>query len=164
MFGAVMAVAVGVRRKIAYTLAINPTRIRSMKRSIALLAAVLSLSGCPGYDELERVGSQDGLVPADQYARYGHEQAQAMALAREYGWAIEDTDEAGQRAAVQHAVQYAATLPDIASVTADTLGYRLTIEFRSGWRTMVTPIQDGKRGAETPNLPRGAGQAPAAGG
>lgn len=135
-----------------------------MKRSLALLAVVLSLAGCPSYDELERVGNQDGLVPPDQYARYGREQAQAMALAREYGWAIEDTDEAGQRAAVQHAVQYAATLPDIAKVTPDTLGYRLTIEFRSGWRTMVTPIRDGKRGAETPNLPGSAGRVPAAGG
>lgn len=133
-----------------------------MKRFIALLAVVLSITGCPGYDELERVGNQDGLTPADQYARYGHEQAQAMALAREYGWAIESRDEAGQRDAVAHALQYAGTLPDIANVTADTLGYRLTIEFRSGWRTMVNPIQDGKRGAETANLPAGAGQAPAA--
>ena len=134
-----------------------------MKRSIALLAVVLSLTGCPGYDELERLGNQDGLTPADQYARYGHEHAQAMALAREYGWAIERTDEAGQREAVQHAVQYAASLPDVESVTPDTFGYRLTIEFRSGWRTLVNPIQDGKRGAETPNLPAGAGQAPTGG-
>lgn len=130
-----------------------------MKRSIALLVAVLSLAACPSYDELERLGNQDGLMPADQYARYGHEQAQAMALAREYGWAIESTDDAGQRAAAAHAIEYAATLPDIANVTADTFGYRLTIDFRSGWRTMVTPIQDGKRGAETPNLPPGAGGA-----
>ena len=133
-----------------------------MKRSIVLFAAVLSLAACPGYDELERLGNQDGLTPADQYAQYGHEQAQAMALAREYGWAIESTDEAGQRAAAAHALEYAATLPDVASVTADTFGYRLTIDFRSGWRTMVTPIQDGKRGAETTNLPAGAGRVPAA--
>ena len=130
-----------------------------MKRSLALLTLVLSLTGCPSYDELERLGNQDGLVPPDQYARYGHEQAQAMALAREYGWAIENTDAEGQRAAVQHAVRYAATLPDIEVVTPDTFGYRLTIEFESGWRTMVTPIRDGKRGSETPNLPQGAGQA-----
>jgi hypothetical protein len=135
-----------------------------MKRSIVLLAVVLSLSGCPGYDELDRVRNQDGLMPADQYARYGTEQAQAMALAREYGWAIERNDEAGQRAAVAHAVQYAASLPDVEMVTPDTLGYRLTIQFRSGWRTMVNPVQDGKRGAETPNLPQGAGQSPENGG
>lgn len=135
-----------------------------MKRPLALLALALTLTGCPGYDELRRVSNQDGLVPADEYARYGREQAQAMAVAREYGWALDETDEAGQRRAVTHALEYAATLPDIAGVTADTLGYRLTIDFRSGWRTMVTPIQDGKRGAETPNLPEGAGPAPVAGG
>lgn len=127
-----------------------------MQRSAALLALALLLAGCPSYDELERVGDQDGLMPADQYARYGREQAQAMALAREYGWAIESSDEDDQRRAVSHALEYAATLPDVEQVTADTLGYRLTIQFRSGWRTMVTPIQDGKRGAETPNLPTDA--------
>jgi hypothetical protein len=29
----------------------------------------------------------------------------------------------------------------------------MTIQFRSGWRTMVNPVDDGKRGAETVNLP-----------
>lgn len=133
-----------------------------MKRSLALLALSVTLAGCPSYDELERLGNQDGLVPPDQYARYGHEQAQAMALAREYGWAIENTDADGQRAAAVHALRYAATLPDIETVTADTFGYRLTIDFESGWRTMVTPVRDGKRGSETPNLPEGAGETPAA--
>ena len=37
---------------------------------------------------------------------------------------------------------------------ADSLGHRLTIQFKSGWRTMVNPIDDGKRGAETANLRR----------
>ena len=133
-----------------------------MKRPFALLALALVLTACPGYDELNRLGDQDGLTPPDQYARYGVEHAQAMALAREYGWAIESRDEEGQRTAVAHALAYAASLPDIESVTPDTFGYRLTIQFRSGRRTMVNPIQDGKRGAETPNLPQGAGQAPAA--
>lgn len=135
-----------------------------MKRRLALLALTFALTGCPTYDELNRLENQDGLMPADQYARYGHEQAQAMALAREYGWAIDQTDDEGQRRAVRHAVEYAGSLPDVESVHPDTLGYRLTVQFRSGWRTMVTPIRDGKRGAETPNLPQGAGAAAPAGG
>ena len=52
------------------------------------------------------------------------------------------------------AVRYARSMPDIVNVTADSLGHRLTLQFRSGWRTMVVPIDDGKRGGETANLPR----------
>jgi hypothetical protein len=136
-----------------------------MKRLFAVLLLAVAVTGCPTYDEDKRLTGQDGLTPPDQYARYGVEHAQAMALAREFGWALQDDADTpdGQRAAVRHATEYAATLPDVVTVTADTFGYRLTIQFRSGWRTMVTPVQDGKRGAETPNLPQGAGQAAAEG-
>ena len=48
---------------------------------------------------------------------------------------------------------YARTLPDVVNIQADSLGHRMTIQFKSGWRTMVNPINDGKRGGETPNLP-----------
>ena len=51
-------------------------------------------------------------------------------------------------------MRYARSMPDIVNVTADSLGHRLTLQFRSGWRTMVVPIDDGKRGGETANLPR----------
>jgi hypothetical protein len=54
-------------------------------------------------------------------------------------------------------VSYARTLPDVADVKADPRGLLLTIRFKSGWRTMVTPVNDGKRGAETVGLPAGAG-------
>ena len=55
------------------------------------------------------------------------------------------------------AVRYARTLPDVTDVGADPLGFRLTIRFKSGWLTMVTPIDDGKRGAETGGLPAESG-------
>jgi len=29
----------------------------------------------------------------------------------------------------------------------------LTVQFKSGWRTMIAPLNDGKHGAETVGLP-----------
>lgn len=133
-----------------------------MTRPLTLLALALVLSGCPSYDEYPRLTSQKGYVPADRYAQYGGEQAEAMAIAREFGHAHRGSSRADLGAAADAAMRYARTLPDVVNVVADSLGHRLTIQFRSGWRTMVNPIDDGKRGAETPNLPRGVAAAPAA--
>jgi len=125
-----------------------------MKRALALLALSLALGGCPSYDRTSKLADQDGYVPADQFARYGREQAQAMAIAREYAVALDGGISAEVRTQAATAVAtYARTLPDVETVTVDTLGTRVTLTFRSGWRTMVTPLADGKRGADTPNLP-----------
>jgi hypothetical protein len=118
---------------------------------------VVTLASCRGYDLDSRLVDQDGLMPADQYARYGREQAQEIAIAREFGHARQgsSSDQLGKQA--DAAVSYARTLPDVADVKADPRGLLLTIRFKSGWRTMVTPVNDGKRGAETVGLPAGAG-------
>lgn len=118
---------------------------------------VVTLASCRGYDLDSRLVDQDGLMPADQYARYGREQAQEIAIAREFGHARQgsSSDQLGKQA--EAAVSYARTLPDVADVKADPRGLLLTIRFKSGWRTMVTPVNDGKRGAETVGLPAGAG-------
>jgi hypothetical protein len=118
-----------------------------MIRSFGVVLLVTGLVSCRDYDLDSRLTSQRGLIPADQYARYGREQAEAVAIAREFG-------HAGARA--DAAVNYARTLPDVADTRADPLGLLLTIRFKSGWRTMVNPIEDGKRGAETAGLPPGA--------
>jgi hypothetical protein len=49
-------------------------------------------------------------------------------------------------------VAYARSLNDVTDISADSLGYRLTVLFKSGWRTGIAPIKDGKRGADTPGL------------
>jgi hypothetical protein len=108
---------------------------------------VVALASCRTYHLESRLTDQDGLVPADQFARYGREQAQEMAIGREFARAQEE------------AITYARTLPDVTDIQADPLGHRLTIRFRSGWLTMVNPIDDGKRGPETPGLPARAGGA-----
>ena len=128
-----------------------------MKPSIGMLLFILLIPACRAYDLDSRLVHQDGLVPGDQYARYGREQAQEIAIGREFAHAHRGNapDELARQA--QAAVGYARSLPDVVDVKADPLGLLLTVRFRSGWRTMITPLDDGKRGAETVGLPGKSG-------
>lgn len=128
-----------------------------MKVSTAILLMGMTLVSCRNYDLESRLKDQDGLVPPDQYARYGREQAQEIAIAREFGHAHQGSapDQLARQA--EAAVSYARSLPDVSDVRADPRGFLLTVQFKSGWRTMVTPLNDGKRGAETVGLPAKAG-------
>ena len=129
-----------------------------MKPSFCVVVLLVSLTSCRDYDFRSRLTSQDGLIPADQFARYGREQADAMAIGREFNAAIQQTSASGPDAPGKASTEYAKTLPEVADVQADPLGYRLTLRFRSGWRTAVNPIDDGKHGAETAGLPAKTGQ------
>jgi len=128
-----------------------------MRQSFCVLVLVVALVSCRAYDLESRLTDQAGLIPADRFARYGREQAQEVAIAREYGHAHDGTAPEDLLKRADTAVRYARTLPDVTDVGADPLGFRLTIRFKSGWLTMVTPIDDGKRGAETGGLPAEAG-------
>ena len=128
-----------------------------MLRSFGAMLLLTALTSCRNYDFQSRLTSQGGLVPADQFARYGREQAEEMAIAREFGADIRKSSPLDLTKSAEAASRFARTLPDVADVQADPLGYRLTLRFKSGWRTMVTPIDDGKRGTETVGLPAGAG-------
>lgn len=130
-----------------------------MKRSVWLVLAMVVLASCRDYDFESRLTDQDGLLPADQFARYGREQAQEIAIAREYARAHKGSSPAAREKQAEAAVNYARTLPDVTDIQADPQGYRITIHFRSGWLSMVNPIDDGKAGAETPGLPTTAGTA-----
>jgi hypothetical protein len=124
-----------------------------MKRSFGCGMLVIALASCRNYDLSSRLTDQSGLIPADQFARYGREQAQEMAIAREYAQASEGSSYEDVVKQAESAASYARTLPDVRDVNADPLGFRQTIRFKSGWLTMVTPVDDGKRGAETAGLP-----------
>jgi hypothetical protein len=128
-----------------------------MKRSFGVVVLVVTLVSCRGYDLESRLIDQGGLVPADRFARYGREQAEETAIAREYGHAANGSTPEDLVKRADPAVRYGRTLPDVADAGADPLGFRLTIRFKSGWLTMVTPIDDGKRGAETGGLPAESG-------
>jgi len=114
---------------------------------------IVVLASCREYDLDSHVRDQEGVIPPDQYARYGREQAQAVAIAREYGHVHSGSSPEDLRRQADSAIRYARGLPDVVGVRADPLGLLLTIDFRSGWRTMVTPVKDGKRGPETVGLP-----------
>ena len=120
-----------------------------MKRLVILLPLaaplVAALVSCRTYDYRSRISRDEGLMPAERYARYGREQAQLVAAGRELAHTAPDS--------VQRAAAYAQGLPDVTNVVADSQGNWLTIRFKSGWRAATPPIADGKRGAETAGLP-----------
>ena len=128
-----------------------------MKQSFGAVVLLAALVSCRAYDLESRLTNQAGLIPADRFARYGREQAQEVAIAREYGHAHDGSTPEDLLQRADPAVRYARTLPDVTDAGADPLGLRLTIRFKSDWLTMVTPIDDGKRGAETGGLPAESG-------
>jgi hypothetical protein len=102
-----------------------------MIRGCLALMLLLALSSCRTYDYYEHVADTGGLVPGDQLARYGQEQAQAVAIARHFA----ESD-------AKAAVTFARTQPDVVNAVADPLSHRITIDFKSGWRLGVVPLAD----------------------
>ncbi len=125
-----------------------------MRRLVPLLALTLAVAACPTYDRYKYVAGQDGLMSADEYAKYGPEQAIAMAVGREFGKAHSAETPEGFARQAGAAIAYAKKFPEIRTVAADTLGHRLTVTFASGWVSQVSPIADGKSGDETAGLPK----------
>ena len=123
-----------------------------MNRRFGTCLALVALVSCRSYKYESHMTSQDGLVPPDQFARYGKEQAEAVAIAREYGKAAQGESPEALARQADAAIAYARTLPDVATIGADPQGHRLTISFKSGWRVGVPPIEDGKSGSETAGL------------
>jgi hypothetical protein len=117
------------------------------------LSLLLALSACRGYDYETRISNPDGFVPGDQMARYGREQAQSVAISRAFAAARSGDSPEALKAQADSAISYARTLPDVVNAVADPLGYRLTVQFRSGWIDGIVPLEDGKAAAETPGLP-----------
>lgn len=116
-----------------------------MTRSALALLALLAAGGCRYYDYYDHVSDQSGLLPADQFAAYGREQAIAVAIGREFGRPYNSGIGAPSRVAIAYSRQF----PDVVDIQADTLGNRLQVVFKSGWRMGIVPINDGKRGPDT---------------
>lgn len=110
-----------------------------MHRLLLALCLAGAVSACREYDNYAPLLSQKGLTAADRFAVYGHEQALAVAIGREFG----ATGQADAAAA------YARSLPDVADVQTDDAGHRITVRFKNGWITAILPIKDGKRAADT---------------
>jgi hypothetical protein len=127
-----------------------------MRRLLGCLALV-ALAACPTYDRYDKLADQKGMMSADQFAAYGPEQAQKIAIGRALGQAYDGKSTADFAAQMGVAVAYAKTMPDVVDVRADTLAYFLTVQFKSGWRVFVLPISDGKAPGDTPGLPKATG-------
>jgi hypothetical protein len=113
----------------------------------ALVASVALLGACRDYNSQRHVANQQGLIPADQFARYGREQAIAMAIGREFARPYNSGPEAQAEVAIAYARNKFGK--DVTDISADPLGNRLVVTFKSGWRTAIVPINDGKTGDET---------------
>ena len=122
-----------------------------MRYSLAV-ATLGALAACRPYDLQSTTASQDGLIPAAQFARYGSEQAKLVAIGRSLAqWDGGTTPEA-RATQVTKALEYAKTIPGVVNVVPDTLGYRLTVTFASGWRAAALPIDDGIAPEATPGV------------
>lgn len=121
--------------------------MRPTRHLLLALLAVASLGACRDYNFKRHVSNQDGLIPADQYARYGREQAIAVAIGREFARPYNS----GPEAQVDVAINYARTnfAKDIRDISGDPQSNRIVVTFASGWRTAIVPIADGKTGADT---------------
>jgi hypothetical protein len=124
-----------------------------IRGSIVAFCLLLAFSACRGYDYQSRISNPDGLVPGDQMARYGREQAQSVAISRAFAAARSGDSPEALTAQADSAISYARTLPDVVNAVADPLSHRLTVQFRSGWIDGIVPLADGKAAAETPGLP-----------
>jgi hypothetical protein len=121
--------------------------MRPTRQLLLAVLAVASLGACRDYNLKRHVSNQDGLIPADQYARYGREQAIAVAIGREFARPYNS----GPEAQVDVAINYARTnfSKDIRDISGDPQSNRIVVTFVSGWRTAIVPIADGKTGADT---------------
>ncbi|TFG48727.1 MAG: hypothetical protein E4H38_06025 [Gemmatimonadales bacterium] len=116
--------------------------------TLTALVASLALSGaCRDYNTERHLVTQNGLIPADQFARYGREQAIVMAIGREFARPYNSGPEAQAEVTIAYARNRFAK--DITDISADPLGHRLVVTFKSGWRTAIVPISDGKTGDDT---------------
>jgi len=123
-------------------------------RRFALAGIVaLSLGACRPYDSYGRLLDQSGLIPAEQFARFGHEQAELVAIGRSLAKWRMTRDSAGFAQQAENAACFARRFPDVQTVDPDPLGHRLTIRFKSGWRAAVVPVDDGVEPEATPGIP-----------
>ena len=113
-------------------------------RRVALAAlAAFAMGACRDYESFGPLADQSGLVPAEQFARYGQQQAEAVAIGRALAAWKMTPDPEGKAEQVRRAACFARRFADVESVDVDPAGYRLTVKFAGGWRVGIVPINDG---------------------
>ena len=121
---------------------------RHLRPALVLgLALIAGLGACRDYQFTRHISNQDGLIPPDQFAKYGREQAIAVAIGREFARPYNS----GPEQQVEIAIAYARNkfAKDITDISGDPQSHRIVVTFKSGWRTAIVPIADGKVGDDT---------------
>jgi hypothetical protein len=122
--------------------------IRHLRPAFVLsLALMAGLGACRDYQFTRHVANQDGLIPPDQFARYGREQAIAVAIGREFARPYNSGPEQQLEVTINYARNKFSS--DITDISGDPQSNRVVVTFKSGWRTAIVPIADGKTGEET---------------
>ncbi len=122
-------------------------------RRVALAAlAAFSMGACRSYDYYSPLVDQGGLIPAEQFARYGRQNAETVAIGRALAEWRMTGDEASAAEQTDRAACFARRFPDVESVTADPQGHRLTVKFTSGWRVGILPIPGSLPPEATPGI------------
>jgi hypothetical protein len=123
---------------------------RMRRLAVAALAAA-SVAACRSYDSYGPLTDQSGLIPAEQFARFGRQQAEIVAIGRALAeWRMNE-DEAAESEQTSRAGCFARRFADVATVDPDPQGHRLTVRFANQWRVAVLPIP----GATAPEAVRG---------
>lgn len=123
-----------------------------MRRVALALLVALSAVSCRSYDFYTPITDQDGLIPAEQFARYGRQQAVTVAIGRALSEWRMSGDLAGATEQTDRGGCFARRFPDVASVDADPLGHRLTVKFKAGWRVGILPIPGNTAPEATPGI------------
>lgn len=122
-------------------------------RRVALAAlAAFSMGACRTYDNYAPLADQSGLIPAEQFARYGRQQAEVVAIGRALAEWKMTADSAGAAEQTDRAACFARRFPEVESVVPDPQGHRLTVKFRSGWRVGIVPIPGSTAPEATPGI------------
>ena len=124
-----------------------------MRRVTLAALAAFAMGACRSYDNYAPLADQDGLIPAEEFARYGRQQAEVVAIGRALAEWRMTGDAAGAAEQTDRAACFAKRFSDVESVTPDPHGHRLTVKFKSGWRVGILPIPGSTAPEATPGIP-----------
>ena len=123
-----------------------------MRRMALAALAAFSVGACRSYDNYSPLADQTGLIPAEQFARYGRQQAEVVAIGRALAEWRMTADETGATEQTDRTACFARRFPDVETVNADPHGHRLTVKFTTGWRVGILPIPGGTAPEATPGI------------
>ena len=124
-----------------------------MRRLLGCLAFV-ALAACPTYDRYDKLADQKGMLSADQFAAYGPEQAQKIAIGRALGQAYDGMSNADFAAQMGVAVAYARTMPMSSTCGPTPWPTFSPSSSRAAGAPSCSRFRDGKAPGDTPGLPK----------